>query len=147
MPESPKAFLQQHAPRHKQERWCFTAHEIRHPEDCFSNDPFVAHISEDEFRQLDPWETLFRGVIVQRNGVVTDIWEDGDTGVPESAQQAANWAEELSKPVYYGDNHAVNTNDEVTLAWRDVLCDGGRFVRFTDGQPKAAEIIDHELPD
>lgn len=153
MPEDPKTFLKSQAPRGREERWCFTDYELEHPEDCFSEDPFVAWVDEETIREVDPWAAQGAGdlgVIVLRRGEVTSLWGDGSHGVPETVKQYVDWIESLTKPTYYGNNHAQNEDDEEANIWRDVLCDleTGRFIRFIEPKPeKAIEVIEHELPD
>ena len=127
MPEDPKSLLKKARAGLEIERWCFTAHEFEHPEDCFGEDPFVAVTEET-------------GVIVLRNGTVTNMWEDGTAGVPDTVQQEADHVEELAKPVYYGNNRAVNGEDEYTEGWRDVWVKDGRFLRWA-----TREESDHAL--
>ena len=141
MPEDPKAFLKQVAPRGRQERWCFTEHELEHPEDCWSQDPFVAFLGYEEDGETPIAEL---GVIVLRSGAVTDLWEDGTHGVGLEYAGLADGVEELSKPNYYGNTHAVNEQDEFADAWRDVLVDDqGRFAGWMPAT--AREALEHEL--
>lgn len=143
MPENPKKFLQQVAPRGREERWCFTEHELEHPEDCWSQDPFVAFLGYEEDNQTPIAEL---GVIVHRNGTVTNVWEDGSVGVMVEYVQLADSVEALTKPAYYGNNHAQNDADEVAEVWRDVLVgEDGRFKGWSPVQ--AREAIEHELSD
>ena len=135
---SPRAFLRSLG---KPERWCFTYHELKNPGSCKRDDEFVAVLPISEV-----------GVVVLRDGTVTDRWEDGTVGVPRLAKQHANAAEVLWKPVYSGNNLAQNDQDEETHAWRDVLADqNGRFVRFMDarraGQGLADSLIEGKAGD
>ena len=140
MPEDPKKFLQHIAPHGREERWCFTEHELKHPEDCWSQDPFVAHLGYD----ADDTPISDLGVIVHRNGTVTNVWENGIHGVPLEFAQLADNVETLDKPVYYGNNRAYNEEDEIADAWRDVLVDtDGRFKCWAP--VKAREALEHEL--
>lgn len=141
MPEDPKKFLQRIAPHGREERWCFTEWELKHPEDCWSQDPFVANLGYEEDNHTPIAEL---GVVVERNGTVTDRWEDGTRGVLPEFAQLADDVETLYKPVYYGDNHAYNEQDELADAWRDVLVsEDGRFKSWAP--VKAREALEHEL--
>lgn len=132
---SPKEFFRQIG--QPEERWCFTAYELKHPERCRGDDPFVAMASEQEL-----------GVVVRRNGTVLNQWEDGTAGVPDEVQQLADEEETLRKPVYLNTrNLAQNEWDEETVGWQDVFVKAdGAFGGFSGERIKrpgpGAELAD-----
>ncbi len=110
----------------KPSRWCFTAWEVNQPQRCLASDEFIAYAPDE----------LTQGVVVLRDGTVTDRWEDGSTGVPPRARSLARACEELYKPTYFETrNLAQNEQDELADIWRDVLTNSqGHFLRFTDSR-------------
>lgn len=110
----------------KRERWCFTPYELKNPHHCKSKDTFVAEVGAQV------------GVIVRRNGKVTNYWEDGTSGVTRDVAASAEMEEELRKPVYWGNNLPQNDEDEYASDWRTVLVmPDGRFLKFAPDEPVA----------
>jgi len=91
------------------ERWAFTTRELDNPAACCGFDELVADV---------PFEDL--GVLVQRNGVVTNRWEGETAGIPADIAKLANECESLFNP---------QTN-ELAEEWRDVVTINGKFLRF-----------------
>lgn len=115
----------------KPERWCFTAHELKHPRQCRRTDEFLASVPPDEYGG--------RAVIVLRDGTVTNRWDDGTVGVPPAAQQHADMEEEIYRLGTHG--YLVPTE-----AWRDVMADAkGRFLSFTDNARWQGEALAEQL--
>jgi hypothetical protein len=130
---SAKQFLKSLAAGMRRETWWFTDHElartVRGPEDTWGHDPFVAYLRD-----------AAQGVVVLRNGQVTDAWEDGEHGVPPAIQHAAGQVQEVSRPTEYGENWAVDEADEKATERRPVLVDAddrfAGFVGVTEGRAK-----------
>lgn len=96
------------------ERWAFSPAELSNPGDCRSDDELIAAIPHEEF-----------GVIVYRNGTVSNRWEDGVSGVPRDCVDIASEEGLLWHP----------KTQEDTLCWCNVVAsDGGAFVRFATKQ-------------
>ena len=97
------------------ERWAFTDDEFRHPESLNRRDTLIATVPGYEL-----------GVIVHRDGEVSNWWVDGTAGVPADAAELAADVETLHHP----------DSNESTARWADVEADSdGKFVRFThDGR-------------
>lgn len=134
MPETPKTVFRAFASKRKPSRWCFTAHELRHPESCHAKDYFVAPLPEQlGFGHL--------GVLVRRDGTATNRWSDsGMPGVPLLLRQYAASVDILWKIAQA--NPAQNEDDEEVEEWRSVIQDtSGRFIRF-NGSPPARQVID-----
>ena len=71
--DNPQKYIDELPPRQKG-RWVFIDIELVHPEHCKANDLFVAYPAASN-EQL--------GVIVYRDGRVTNRWDDGTAGVPD----------------------------------------------------------------
>lgn len=100
------------------ERWCFTQAELANPVACKATDELVA------FR-FDRG-----GIIVTRDGQVSNRWDDGTKGVSETDRA---WADD-QETLYNEEGDAL---DE----WRDVMVsDEGEFIRFATA--KDAEDYD-----
>lgn len=99
----------------KRERWVFTDKEIDNPKKCRSDDEFVATIPG--ISEL--------GVIVYRNGEVSNRWADGTAGISAKVRELAKDSEELYR---LKDGIAVDAD-----TWGDVeVTDDGKFIRFVD---------------
>ena len=95
----------------KNERWVFTDAELAsNGRDCSGDDELVARVMDVEL-----------GVLVERNGTVTNRWADGTAGVPDAVVKLAKDVESLQTtetPVELAENwRAVEVNDDGTLAW------------------------------
>lgn len=118
---TPKEFLKRVG---RPKRWCFTASELEHPEKCLGTDEFIAGVGEE------------LGVIVQRDGTVTNRWEDGSFGVTPEAWLDADSADTLFSP-----NHWEHTD-----CWRNVMTDAeGVFIRFVDERADEAQLLTDRL--
>ena len=82
-------------------RWFFLNSELKSPKGCAANDEFVAYPMGSEL-----------GVIVYRNGEVSNRWEDGTAGVPEDIRELADDENSLHKPCINEDG-----------SWREVIVD------------------------
>ena len=139
MPEDPKDVFRRISANRKRERWCFTDSELERPQDCDSGDPFVARINSDVFVQMEP-NLEEQGVIMLRNGKLTDRWEDGTLGVPETIAQYAREVDVLEKPVYLGHNQAQGDDDYEAATWRYVFVSAdGHFEAWAPGPAVEAE--------
>ena len=89
----------------KLERWAFSESELANPEGLNSDDELIT----------------IRGIIVYRDGSVSNRYEDGTFGISREEKEEANEEETLYHPEV----------DEETIAWRPVeVDDNGGFVRF-----------------
>jgi hypothetical protein len=94
------------------ERWAFTDRELSNPAACCGFDELIADV---------PFEDL--GVLVQRNGNVTNRWVDGTVGIPADIAELAVACESL---------YNSRTN-ELAEEWRDVVTNpAGEFLRFKE---------------
>lgn len=94
------------------ERWAFTDRELIDPTTCCVFDELVADV---------PCEDM--GILVQRNGCVTNRWEDGTAGIPADIAELAGECESLYNP---------QTN-ELAEVWRNVVTNqDGKFLRFAE---------------
>lgn len=85
------------------QRWVFTQAELaRNGKGCEAHDEFIATL---------PSETEL-GVIVYRNGKVSNRWADGTAGVPRGIAELANEVETLGTP-----------DGELADEWHDVEAD------------------------
>ncbi len=100
----------------KKEHWAFSESELTDPSKCKSNDELVACIDLD-----DDWEGVEgHGIVVYRNGEVSNHFADGTAGLPIGLAELANGIESLLHP-----------NGEDTAAWKNVEADkDGTFVQF-----------------
>jgi hypothetical protein len=97
------------------ERWAFSDSELANPSRCNSADELVAHVEESEI-----------GIFVQRNGSVSNRYEDGTAGVSADIAELVNDVETYSHPVD-GDFGKA----ELTTKWKDVVVGPrGEFVAF-----------------
>jgi hypothetical protein len=129
LPEDPKSVFRRLAAAHRRrESWWFTDDELKRPEDCWDEDAFIARIDPDVFEQMEP-DLPYQGMMVRRNGRATCLWEDGESGVPETLQQYAREVDSLEKPTLYDfNNEAVNEDDIIATIRKDVFVDkNGRF--------------------
>jgi len=99
------------------ERWAFSRDELDHADDCDGSDELVAYIDVDD----DGNGTEGFGIVVYRNGEVSNRFDDGTVGVPKEFAALANDCESL-----------VHPDGNETDAWCDVEVDKetGRFIRF-----------------
>jgi hypothetical protein len=94
------------------ERWAFTARELSNPAACCGFDELVADVPHEDM-----------GVLIQRNGNVTNRWEDGTAGIPADIAELAGECESPYNP---------QTN-ELAEEWRDVVTNpAGEFLRFKE---------------
>lgn len=128
----------------RRETWWFTEHELRlrflrSPKDAWGDDPFVAYPPEAD-----------KGVIVLRNGQVTDAWEDGERGVPPAVQEAAKQVQMVLRPTAvteYGANWAVDEQDEAATERRSVVVGAdGRFWGFAPVEESAKAFLLGRIP-
>ena len=97
-------------------RWVFTDQELSTPQLCRAEDEFFA------FPTLDGGEN---GVIVYRDGRVTNRFADGTAGVPDEIYQAAGDCTTL-----------ISSENQMADNWQDVYTDeDGNFVDWT-GRPE-----------
>jgi hypothetical protein len=103
-----------HEPR--KERWAFSQSELAQPVKCNGYDELVAYVHVD-----DDWDSVESfGIIVYRNGEVSNRFDDGTAGVPKELVELADCEESLLHP-----------DGEETAKWRDVMADGdGNFLDF-----------------
>jgi hypothetical protein len=94
------------------QRWVFTQAEVAcNGKGCESHDEFIATLPEDQVEL---------GVIVYRNGRVSNRWADGTAGVPKDLAELASEVETLSTP-----------DGELADEWHDVEADQyGRLKRI-----------------
>ena len=96
----------------REERWAFTRSELGDPGGLKSSDELIAYVEG---------ATPESGVIVYRNGVVSNRYGDGTAGVTPEHRAAAESDETLWR---------LETQDYAD-EWRDVVVDeNGMFVRF-----------------
>jgi hypothetical protein len=110
----------------KTERWAFSESELVNPKSCRADDELVAALPEF----ADALGNAL-GIIVYRNGQVSNRFEDGTIGVPDALKTLANEVETLA--------HNVDGEVEPTWCWADVETEDGRFVRFVQHGPQGAE--------
>jgi hypothetical protein len=91
------------------ERWAFSESELADPGKCSSTDEIVATLPY-EFCEENGIE---EGVIVYRNGEVSNRFSDGTAGISAEIAELAGECESLYHP----------DADEETAAWRDVEVD------------------------
>lgn len=83
------------------ERWAFAESELANPAACKAHDELIGAV---------PYEC---GIIVYRNGEVSNRWEDGTVGVPAETRELADECECLFNP----------QRNETTDVWADVFVD------------------------
>lgn len=94
----------------KPERWAFSPSELTASQGLNAKDELIAHPAN--------WE---QGVIVLRNGEVSNRWEDGTVGVPPLERAFAESVETLRHP----------GTAELTEGWYDVwVLPDGRLAAF-----------------
>lgn len=94
------------------ERWAFLASELDNLQACRADDEFIAR----------PTEETELGVIVYRNGQVSNRWEDGTVGISPEVRELADDTESL---------HSLN--GEEIIGWRDVeVSEDGRPVEVME---------------
>ena len=96
----PKDYLRQ-IPKREEEYWAFARSEAAHPETTHRHDELIANPTVTDYDEEGDW-TPELGVIVYRDGTVTNRWSDGTAGVPANVVQAADELDELYSP-YAGD--------------------------------------------
>lgn len=102
------------------QRWAFSESELTHPAKCNAYDELIGEFCEEE--------GIKSGVIVYRNGEVSNRWDDGTAGVPAEVAELADECETLYHP----------EANETTDVWADVLCDkhSGRFLGWAEAAPE-----------
>jgi len=94
----PKDYLRQ-LPARQEEYWVFDRNELQHPEHARRTDIFIAHPTVTDYDKEGDWEPD-QGVIVYRDGQVSNRWSDGTAGVPDVVVQAADELEEYYSPEF-----------------------------------------------
>lgn len=98
------------------ERWAFLASELDNLQACKAEDEFVAYPA------LEQTEL---GVIVGRNGQVSNRWEDGTVGIPPEVREVADETDSL---------HSLS--GEEIIGWRDVeVSEDGQPLRLCEVTP------------
>ena len=99
------------------ERWAFSALELADPTKCTSYDELVAIVDTDsEWDDVDSY-----GIVVYRNGKISNRFDDGTYGVPVWLTKLADDVESLLHP-----------DGEETAVWKDVeVDDDGKFTQFS----------------
>lgn len=111
------------------ERWVFTDWELNREsvvKRCRGDDEFYAMITASD-----------DGIVVTRNGQVTNRWTDGTVGVPQEYQDEADEQSEYYKlfPRYVAtvDQDPRKDQDEYAYHWRSVrIGPSGEFLAFDD---------------
>jgi len=99
----------------RQERWAMSEEESALPFALNSYDELIADARDPENGEL-----LEQGIIVSRNGEVSNRWDDGTVGVPADVAELADAEDTLYHP-----------NGEETDVWRDVeVDDDGSLLRL-----------------
>jgi hypothetical protein len=112
------------------ERWVFTKSELKHPETCHSKDEFIGYPERDIDDEIRVWPE--RGVIVYRNGQVSNRYSDGTAGVPDDERDLVDAIETLVKPR----EQVKDLYDELAYNWYDVVIDAeGNFVQWAEKPP------------
>jgi hypothetical protein len=91
------------------ERWAFCESELAHPAECKTHDELVGEVPY-EYGEENRIEC---GIIVYRNGHVSNRFEDGTVGVSAEARELAGECETLYHP----------DSNETTDVWADVFVD------------------------
>jgi len=100
-----------------QERWAFSIDELENPSQCHGNDELVAYIDIDD--EVGDGVISF-GIIVLRNGKVTNRFDDGAIGMPDEFIKFARHYETL-----------LHHDGYETHEWRNVEIDNsGNFTGF-----------------
>jgi hypothetical protein len=105
----------------RKERWVFadselpiTDFDVIKADDEFVTGPLL--MPDGSYTEL--------GVIVYRNGEISNRWSDGVAGVPEDVVESAKTEEE-----YY----ALDEFSTEVDTWKDVICGpNGEFIRFAN---------------
>ena len=106
------------------EQWVFTDYELKHPEQCKSEDIFVVDISESILEEEGFGEDMAE-VQVYRNGTVTNRFGDGTVGVPRKVMDLAEDEETLYA--------AFDNSYDEAYTWRNVEVDAeGNFISFVE---------------
>jgi hypothetical protein len=99
------------------ERWAFTQAELAAPAECKSHDELIAGVPYEYAEERG----IECGIIVYRNGTVSNRWEDGTAGVSVEAAELAGEDELPYSP----------DSGELADTWRDVTVDdAGNFLAF-----------------
>jgi hypothetical protein len=110
----------------RRERWVFTVAELA----LLDQGGEFHGEATDEFIAYPVPQAPQHGVIVQRDGTVTNRFADGTVGVPEDQQELANECESLWTDM---------DQDGLAEDWRDVLVeDTGEFIRLVEAGPPIA---------
>jgi hypothetical protein len=110
------SMVRQKATEPRKERWAFSQSEIVDPVKCNGHDELVAYVDID-----DDWGGIEGyGIIVYRNGKVSNRFDDGTTGVPKILVELADSEENL-----------LHSDGEETSEWKNVMADDkGNFLCF-----------------
>ena len=125
--------MRKKSPRYNRNRpwreyWAFSVSELLDPGECHGDDELTAYLDIDDTHT----GALAIGVIVHRNGHVTDRFEDG-TLLPFSTKRRNHELQRLAARV----ETLMHQNGEETLEWRDVRVDRhGNFITFLDTDSK-----------
>ena len=107
----------------KTERWAFSESELTDPAKCKAQDELIGEMPYEIAEE----KGIEQGIIVYRNGEVSNRWEDGTAGVPADVAELANECETLYHPA----------TNETTDVWANVLVDGdGAWQRWIGDRPK-----------
>jgi len=113
----------------RKERWVFCESELTHPETCKSYDELTTTVLDPDSDPDNP-EHLEQGVIVYRNGEVSNRWNDGTAGIPADVAELANCEETYYHP----------ERDEYADIWADVFVDNnGAWLGWAGAAPKAKD--------
>jgi len=99
------------------QRWAFSKSELADPVACTAYDDLIALVTlyDEDGTPIDE-----HGIIVYRNGEVSNRFEDGTKGVPKEIVELADCEESLLHP-----------DGEETEVWWDCEVDEeGNFIRF-----------------
>ena len=86
----PKDYLRQ-IPKREEEYWAFARSEAAHPETTHRHDQLIANPTITDYDEEGDW-TPELGVIVYRDGTVTNRWSDGTAEYqPTWCRPLTNW--------------------------------------------------------
>ncbi len=107
-----------------QQRWAFSESELARPHECNAYDELIGDLPYEFCEE----EGIEGGVIVYRNGEVSNRWDDETAGVPAEVAELADECETLYHP----------ESNETSDVWADVLCDRdtGKFLGWAGAAPK-----------
>lgn len=108
------------------ERWSFTKSELKSKKlsKLNSKDEFLATLYEPDENNPNELLPMENKIVIQRNGICTNRWDDGTVGVNKEQCEEAQSDE---SPFRFKDYD----NLEPTEAWKNVIVDDkGFFVKF-----------------